>query len=91
MAHEQLENARAAVRRAIVVLDDEAEPDVRDALVSLDETLASLDQIEAARREDQLVLIKQLLNQVRDDVIGECGSHIDRAWNSIVAYERIAT
>ena len=89
MAHEQLENARAAIRRAEEVASEDEHRDVWQVLQNVDDALDDLDTIDDEQlREDRLADVKQELNRVDDDVIGELGSHIENAREAIIAYEK---
>ena len=89
MAHEQLENARAAIRRAEEVATEDEHRDVWQVLQNVDEALSELDGTDDEQlREDRLADVKQELNRVDDDVPGELGSHLENARESLVAYEK---
>lgn len=89
MAHQQLENARAAIRRAIDQTEEDEHRDVREVLKSIDESLAGIDDTEDMElREDRLAEVKQELNRLQDDVTGELGSRIDTAREALIEYEK---
>lgn len=91
MAHEQLESARGAVRRAIDAADREDNHDVREVLRNVDSVLAELDRTDETLREDRLAEVKQQLNRVQNDVTGELGSFVTSARGSIIDYEKATT
>ena len=89
MAHEQLENARAAVRRAEEVASEDEHRDVWQVLQNVDDALSDLDETDdETLREDRLAEVKQELNRVEGDLTGELGSYVENARESIVAYEK---
>lgn len=89
MAHEELENARAAIRRAIEVTTQDKHRDIREVLESIDESLAGLDETDDERlREDRIVEVKRELRSLQNNVSGELGSRIDAARESLIAYEK---
>jgi ribosome recycling factor len=89
MAHEELENARAAIRRAEDVASEDEHRDVWQVLQNVDDALSDLDDTDDEQlREDRLAEVKQELNRIQDDVTGELGSYVENARKSIVAYEK---
>ena len=88
MAHEQLENARAAVRRAEEVASEDEHRDVWQVLQNVDDALSDVEDADEQLREDRLAEVKQELGRIQDDVTGEIGSYIDTARESIIAYEK---
>lgn len=88
MAHEQLENARAAIRRAIDEASEDEHRDVWQVLQNVDDALSDLDETEERLREDRLAEVKGELGRIQDDVTGELGSYVDTARESIIAYEK---
>ena len=89
MAHEDLENARAAVRRAMDATTQDQHRDIREVLESIDESLTGLDETDDERlREDRIVEVKRELRSLQDHVTGELGTRIDAARESLIAYER---
>lgn len=89
MAHEQLENARAAILRAEEVASEDEQRDVWQVLQNVEDALSDLDETDDERlREDRLAEVKGELNRVREDVTGELGSYLENAHDALVEYEK---